>query len=265
MHRMAHGPYEIATTAMDNVVGLTEGQGEAPIPGFDLVAFAGVHRGTAYIVSRPEITSYAQIRGRTVCVDAIGYAYGMVLYKALENHGLLPDRDYHVAAVGTSDKRLATMQHHKAVACLLSPPEDSEATALGYHVLGDTSSALGSIQVSIYAGHRAWLQSHRGVVVAFIRSVIAANDYIFANRAGSLAILRKHVRGLNASRAQAIYAGLTSPKVGLNRHAALDLQGVRNVLAVRSEFGRPKMSITDPNKYIDTSFYASASRATPLR
>src|SRR6476646_8740819 len=59
------GKYHIASTAMDNLAGFAEGQsGVEPPPGFDVVALAGVHSGSNYVIARPEITSFADIRGK---------------------------------------------------------------------------------------------------------------------------------------------------------------------------------------------------------
>ena len=50
-----------------------------------------------------------------------------------------------------------------------------------------------------------------------------------------------------------------APKGGLARDAALDLEGVRTVLSLRTKYGVPQKTLTDPSKYIDLTWYDKAS------
>src|SRR5436190_1374520 len=75
---LSEGRFEIAMTAVDNIVAYVEGQGEAPIgPQPDFFAFMGSDSGFLHLVAAPEINSAAELAGRTVSVDALttGYAF----------------------------------------------------------------------------------------------------------------------------------------------------------------------------------------------
>jgi hypothetical protein len=52
----------------------------------------------------------------------------------------------------------------------------------------------------------------------------------------------------------------TSSGKGFTPSAKLDLAGVRKVLELRSEYGRPKKELTDPMKYYDAQYYEAAIR-----
>jgi hypothetical protein len=54
------------------------------------------------------------------------------------------------------------------------------------------------------------------------------------------------------------YDILLDPKQGFSRKAAIDLEGVRKVLALRSQCGEPKKFFGDPMKYLDLSYYNRA-------
>jgi hypothetical protein len=54
------------------------------------------------------------------------------------------------------------------------------------------------------------------------------------------------------------YDILLDPKQGFSRMAAIDLEGVRAVLALRSQYGEPKKLLDDPMKYLDLSYYNRA-------
>src|SRR5262249_43568827 len=71
------GKFDIAMTAIDNIIAYVEGQGAvttAQSP--DLIAFMGGDNGFLRLVSVPEVMTYADLKGRQLSVDALttGYA-----------------------------------------------------------------------------------------------------------------------------------------------------------------------------------------------
>jgi len=64
----------------------------------------------------------------------------------------------------------------------------------------------------------------------------------------------------NAPAAQTAYRVLLSPTDGFQKKAKIDMEGVRTVLALRSKYGQPRKSLTDPSPYYDPSFYEAAMR-----
>ncbi|HKV43373.1 MAG TPA: ABC transporter substrate-binding protein [bacterium] len=85
------GEFDIAMTAMDNVMAYDEGQGEVVAPGRpDLFAFMGGDSGFLRLIVKPEIQTYADLRGKTLSVDALSTGYAFVLRKMLEVNGLGP-------------------------------------------------------------------------------------------------------------------------------------------------------------------------------
>src|SRR5262245_47204799 len=231
MQDVMAGKYQIAATAMDNLAGFAEGQVEVKPPeGFDVVALAGVHSGTNYVVARPEIKTFADIKGKTVSVDAIQSGYGFVLYRVLEDNGLRFNVDYKIIAVGSGPARLESMKAGTSVAAVLSAPNDIEAKKLGFNVLADTVAALGAYQATVFAARRSWARDNKPAILAFLRATIAAADSIFADRAGSIEVLQRRLRGVSAEQAASLYDELTSGKGGFNRKAAMNMAGVKTVL-----------------------------------
>jgi hypothetical protein len=89
--------------------------------------------------------------------------------------------------------------------------------------------------------------------------VVAAHDAISTDKAGTIGVLQKRIKGLDAADAGMIYARLTGPG-GFNRKAQISLDGLKTVLSVRSAYGEPKKTLTDPYKYIDLGYYEKAMR-----
>lgn len=258
---MMAGKYDIASTSIDNIIAYTEGQGPFKVDNFDMVAFAGVHSGLNSVVTRPEIKSYADIKGKPVAVDAPNTGYAFVLFRILENNGLKYKQDYTVVSVGGGPERLAALKENKAIAAVMSAPNDIEAKEAGFNILADAASELGGYQGSVYGVRRDWAKANEKTLISFIQAIVESQDRIFSNKADAIDVLKKRIKGLDDKEAETVYASLTSGKGGLNPKAAINVEGVKTVLSLRGQYAEPKMNLTDPNKYIDLSYYNKAIKA----
>ena len=89
MQNLASGKFDIAFTNYDNVVAYMEGQGEAPLPQPpDFFVFMGVQYGAVRLVANPEVKSIADLKGKSLAVDAATTGYAFVLRKMLQQGGL---------------------------------------------------------------------------------------------------------------------------------------------------------------------------------
>ena len=258
MQAMMEDRHHFALTAFDNVAGYSEGQSDVRLAAFDLVAIAGLHAGSDRVVTRPEIRALADLRGKQVAVDALQSGYGFLLYGVLAKHGLVLGRDYGAIAVGSGPARLAAMREGRAAAAVLDSPNDFIAAKEGFNLLGDAVAELGPYQGTIYAARRGFAAGAADLVHAFLRAILAAHRAIFADKPTAIAVLRRHVPALSAAEAELVYERLTTPPGGFDRKAALDGAAMRNTLALRSAYAEPKMSLTEPARYIDTRYYEQA-------
>jgi ABC-type nitrate/sulfonate/bicarbonate transport system substrate-binding protein len=252
------GKFQVMSSAFDNIVAYAEDQGEfKPDQPSDIIAIAGVHSGVNSVVVRPEIKSYADIKGKAVAVDAVRSGYATLLYQILEMNSLALDQDYSTVSVGGTAGRLKALQENKAVAAILSSPADMEAEKAGLTILAEATQAVGSYQGSVYAVRRGWAKEHEKEVVAFLRAIVAATDYIFENKAGAIEVLKTRMKGMSDEDLSRLYDRITGPG-GLNRKAAVNMQGVETVLKLRARHGEPKKDMGPPSKYVDLSYYEKA-------
>jgi ABC-type nitrate/sulfonate/bicarbonate transport system substrate-binding protein len=254
------GRFDMAITAIDNVIAYVEGQGEAPVAAAaDLVVVMGGDNGFLRLVTVPEVTSFADLRGKELSVDALTTGYAFVLRKLVEAGGLRQDEVTYVRAGGVMQRYLALLEKRHAGTMLISPFE-VQAEAQGFRVLADAARTLGAYQGLVGATRRSWAAQNREAVIGYIRGTVAALDWLYdpANRAEALAILRRNVPTMNEAVAEASYRVLLAPSGGFERRAALDIPGIRTALQLRSQFGPPGTNLTEPMKYLDLSFYREA-------
>jgi ABC-type nitrate/sulfonate/bicarbonate transport system substrate-binding protein len=211
------------------------------------------------IMSRPETKSYADIKGHAIASDALNSGYGLVLVKILASKGLVLNKDYTAVAVGSTPNRIAAMKENKAVAAVISPPEHMKLMKEGYNLLGDATEAIGAYQGSAFIVRRSWAKAHEKETLAFIRAQVAATDYAFANKAGALEVMKKNIKGLSDAELESAYTEMVTSKGGLNRGAKINMDGVKMLLTLRNEVAPAGKQLTDPNKYVDLSYYEKAT------
>ena len=255
------GKFDLAHTAIDNVIAYMEGQGEAPTSAKpDLIAFMGGDNGFLSLVTQPEVKSYADLRGRTLSVDAMTTGYAFVLFDLLKRGGLSAD-DYKVERAGGALERWQAMREKKHAGTMMITPFDLMAKSAGFNALQYAIDVYGHYQGLIGATRREWAAANPERLEAYIRAYLSGLAFLFepANKDEAIAILRNNLPQMPPDLAVQTHAVLVSP-AGFARTAAIDLAGVRQVLELRSEYGRPQKALSDPARYYDPRYYDVAAR-----
>jgi ABC-type nitrate/sulfonate/bicarbonate transport system substrate-binding protein len=253
MQDIMAGKYQFASTAFDNIVAYTEGQGSDKFPDYDVVAIAGVHSGMNSVVVRPEIKKYADLKGKVAAVDSPTSGYATVLYQIIkEKAGLEKDKDYTTVSVGGTGARVKALKDGTAHVAMISSPNDMQLKDEGFTIIGDAAEEIGAFQGSAYAVRKSYAKDHPKEVEAFVRAIAAATDYVFSDKAGTVEVLKARIKNLSDADASKLYDRLTGPG-GLNKRAALNTKGVETVLKLRTLYGGA--APTKADKYIDLSYY----------
>lgn len=258
---LIEGKFDIAMTGIDNLIAYREGQGEVKVDGPDLFAFMGSDTAFLRLVTVPEAKSIADLRGKVLSVDARTTGFAFVLLEILERGGL-KESDYSIEKAGGVLQRFEALMEKKHAGTLLMTPFDVRAEARGFNRLANALEVLGRYQGLVGGARKSWADANRDAVVGYIRAWSDAVDWLYepANMGEALAIFTKNLPGAEPETAQAAYRIFLSPAEGFQKKAKIDLEGVRTVLQLRSKYGEPKKTLTDPAKYYDPSFYEAAMR-----
>jgi ABC-type nitrate/sulfonate/bicarbonate transport system substrate-binding protein len=249
------GELDLAHTSVDNPIAYDAGVGAASLKNRDFVAFAGVDDGMLRLVARPGITSIAELRGKTVAVDAMSTGYAFALRELLARAGV-SEHDVTFVAKGGTQQRAQGLLAGAFDATLVTPPFDVEANAKGYTTLARATDVLGAYQGISLVTRRVWLAENRPVAVTYVRALRAALDRVATDRASAVAILMRNAK-IDEATANASYEAAFGPHGGVHRDAALDLAGIRTVLALRAKYAPPGAG-SDPGPYVDTTILRDA-------
>ena len=254
------GRYDVALATIDNFIAYQEGQGEAKLAGEpDFAVVMGGDGGFLSVVGGPGIKSFADLKGKTLSVDAMTTGLAFVLRELVARSGLSESDVTYVRAGGTP-LRYRDIVAGKHDATLLRTPFELLAQERGLAILG-TAEGLGAYQGSVAAVRRSWATKNEAALVGFIRGYRQGVAWVYdpANRAIAEALLVANNRDMTPPLAKKSYDLLLTAKGGLARDGALDMDGIRTVLQLRSKYGVPQKTLTDPAKYVDESYLRAAT------
>ncbi len=245
---LAEGRYQIAHAAIDNAFALKD---KASV---DIAVVIGGDNSFNHLIVQPEIRSLADIKGKTVVVDALNTAYAFQLYEMLKQKGVNKG-DYGVKSVGGTGFRLEAMIKDKAnVAAMMNPPFSTRAQMAGLKDMGTAAAALGAYQGTGAFVTREWVKANADTLVRYLQAYVEGWRWSFdpKNKAEVVALLSERLK-LPADVATAAYE---STKGDFDREGAINVEGVKNVLKLRAEYesGTPN----PPEKYLDLSYYQKA-------
>jgi len=252
------GKFDIAMTAIDNIVAYVEGQGQAPIgPQPEFFGFMGVDTGFLSLVAVPGITSIEDLRGKTVSVDALTTGYAFVLYEILRRNGLELDKgDYQLVSAGGMVQRWNGLREGRHHATLLSAPYNLIARNAGFSDLVRATDVIGPYQGNVAATRRSWAANNMGKIVSYVRAFRDSVTWLYEplNRVEAIEILCRHLPQMPPEIAAASYPELLHPAHGFFKTCELDREGLKCALDLRNRYAPSTKSLGAPDRYYDAQY-----------
>ena len=179
-------------------------------------------RSDLMVVSRPEINSVKELKGKAVAVS--GTNFGMLQLIA-RHFGLDPKTEIKVLVVGTNEARLAALKQGLVAATLVPPPWDFHAKKLGFHVIARSYELFSYPQAGLIVSDRK-IKERPDEIKRIVKAGIEANRYIRSNREGTIQFLMEWMR-TDKDVAVATYAALLP---ALNEDGNCPEDGMRLVI-----------------------------------
>jgi ABC-type nitrate/sulfonate/bicarbonate transport system substrate-binding protein len=257
---LIEGKWEIGLTGFDNVVAYQEGQGEARLDREpDLFVFMGGDDAFLRLVVQGEIKNYSDLKGKTLSVDAMTTGFAFVLRKMLAANGIA-ESDVKFERAGGVMQRWDSLKAREHAGTLLLTPFDLLAEKVGLRVLQKASDVFPRYQGIVGTARRSWAKENTGTLRRFIRAYLDALAWLFdpTNRSVAELILVERVPNMTPELATETCKIFLAKRGGFEQEARVDLDGIKQVLDLRGEYGQPKKKFTDLSKYLDLGCYDAA-------
>lgn len=213
------------------------------------------------VMSKPTITSWDQVKGKTVMVggpkDNTVY-YFHVMARA---HGL-KDTDYSFQYAGASTARLAALKAGAVDVSMLANPADIQAEGEGFHRLDNLLPQY--LNGDNYAGGgpvvtQEWAKAHSDELTRYLAAILKATKWIYdpANKQALFEIVGPKLNLTQDVFDQTYQANVSGTKTWSTDGQIKDsaIQGVLNGLV---DLGSLKAPTPPASKYYDSSYLTAA-------
>ena len=249
---LASGKADIVYSAVDNAVAMVE------VAKKDVVIVTGGDSGTNEFYVQNYVKDFSDIRGHAVAVDAINTAYALQAKKILLQHGLKDGVDYKLNPIGNGSLRLKSMTEDKNnAAAILNLPYSLQAETVGLKSLGRTIDMIGPYQAAGSFTLSSWAIANSGTLEQYIAAFVESLRWSLdpKNRTEAVAILIDKFK-LSKYLAERSYDLMSDPAFGFAPDAKFNMDGFKNVLALRAEIeGRMPAA---PGRYVNLDYYERA-------
>ena len=210
---------------------------------------SNVNLSTQRLISRPDIKTPDELKGKRVGVTAFGSNTHSVLLMLLQKWSMKPD-ELVILQIGPSPTMILSLEKGLLDAAILTSPSDFIAIERGNRVLADLADLqIYSLQ-STLSTTREYLKTSEEQATRFVRGYSEGIAFIKKNKAQSIEVLQKKLRlepgqAVYLEKTYALYAGKY-----LDQVPYVSIQGVKTLLDfVSSQI--PKAKSADPESFVD--------------
>ena len=213
------------------------------------------------LVTLPDVKTIADLKGRTLALDALATGFAFVLYEMLARAGLARE-DVEMVPVGATPQRWESVKAGTHAGTLTIEPFTSIARAQGFNVVETSTGMFPCYQGGCFAARRGWAKGNADAVTGFIKGYLEGLAWTLdpANRVAATDVLLANMEAIKPPVAPKVMNNLLNPRSGLTPGAKLLPDGIATVLELRSRYGGGA-ALTDASRYIDLGYYDAATGA----
>ena len=214
-------------------------------------------------IARPEITGFADLRGKTIGVSSLAAGSSSLIMDLLASHGLHYPGDYRLLAMGPMVTRWDMLRSGEIDAGLQGVPYNFLALDHGYRDLPLSADGdSGEFAFTCYSTDIAWGEANRDLVERFMAATIEAYRVIFSDDPAPDDIAHVHMRDYGFTRDYCARArrfcvdNAVFPRDGDISTAALE-----RLIGLSADIrDLPNRAFTQPDDYVDRSYLHAAQR-----
>jgi NitT/TauT family transport system substrate-binding protein len=219
----------------------------ANLQGADIVYILGLLDKLNYqLVTRPEITSVEQLKGKKFGVSRFGSSADFGLRALLKRLGVDPAKDVSILQIGDEPSRVAAIKSGNIDGTVANAPFGSEAERLKLNVIADSVKMGIPFFNTGLLGSRKYLEKQENKVLNFLRAYLEAIKVLKTEKEYSVKALAKFTRVENL---KAIEEGYDYFKNQLQPVPYPSVEAMQAVIAQIAETN-PKARNVDAKNYV---------------
>ncbi len=223
----------------------------------DVVMLGGFTRyATMSLVSRPEITTPNDLKGKIIGLQRPGDAYEKNVRFALRELGLDPDKDVKYLFLGSNEIMWVALESRKVSATVLTPPATLFARKAGMNFLVNLADLKIEYQGSTLTSRRSLIRDNPNLTLRVVRAIVRGIHFFKTRKAETLRILSKFLATTDPEALEESwnYASDVPPKPYAVESA---VQAVINHLAEQ----QPRYAQRKPAEFIDSGPLSEIDRS----
>ncbi|HEY2528913.1 MAG TPA: ABC transporter substrate-binding protein [Xanthobacteraceae bacterium] len=232
----------------------------AAMAGSDAVAIDTEFKNPVYsLIAKPEIKTFADLKSKLVGLADESGTISISMRKLLAAHGL-DAGSFTVKVEEGTPARWNCLRRGECDAVVLGQPQDLQAIADGYRLLGRSDEAVADLLYTVTAVRRSWAAAHNNELVRFVRALAAAFRFIGdrANRQPIIQIIAETTDTSETIAAETLDLFFQAKRDVLPKRAEIDLAGLQQVIAMMGEAGLLRSPLPQAERFVDLKYLHAA-------
>jgi ABC-type nitrate/sulfonate/bicarbonate transport system substrate-binding protein len=232
----------------------------AALAGSDAVAVAAEFNNPIYsLVAKPEIKSFADLKGKLVGFADPAGSITISMRKLLARHGIR-EGDIRIKTIEGTPARFTCLKKGECDAVPLGQPQDLLAVKDGYRLLGLSTEVVPEFLYTVTAARRSWADKNKDAVVRYVRGLAAGFKFI-RDPANRKAVVKTIVETTNSSAEvgeQTLALYFEPERKVLPKQGEINVKGLAQVIAFMGEAGTIKQPLPTPERFVDLQYLHTA-------
>jgi ABC-type nitrate/sulfonate/bicarbonate transport system substrate-binding protein len=213
-----------------------------------------------FLAVRPEITSFADLKGKTITITNPHDGITIWTRELLARHELKTG-DVNLKNIAGSDSRFECLNSGECAGATLDQPAIFKALDAGHHVLGLTNE-VAPLLYQMDVVNPVWAAAHRDAIAKYIRATTAAMRFIMdPGKRDEVVKVMVDFMNQPEPRVRQMLALIWDPKNRvLPQTTALDPGAVRQAIALLGKYDVLNQPLPPAERFIDASYGKAAGR-----
>lgn len=196
--------------------------------------FSMIERPSLYMVTRPEIRSMPELKGKTIGLGSIGGITVTITRRMLASYGINAN-EFTIVSSGDLPVRLAAVKSGAIHATLAGPPAPVQAKELGLNVLASAADTvdfpLAGLSTAVVK-----IRNNRAEVVAVLTAMLRGLLFVRSQRSEAIGLIQK----LFKMERELAEAGYDQTLPAYSKDGTASARGIESVLEVARQAGGAK-------------------------